>query len=62
LSGSTVTAYCDRVNGAVPINCGFNGATNPLFLQVRDANGNLLLNNNPGSQVFQMQLGARFQF
>lgn len=44
--------------------CGFNGITNPVFLQIRDqTTGNILINNtNPGSQVFQMQLGARFQF
>ena len=34
------------------------------FLQVRDPNtGAILINNvNPGSAVFQMQLGAKFQF
>ena len=44
--------------------CGFNGITNPVFLQIRDrTTGDILINNtNPGSQVFQMQLGARFQF
>jgi hypothetical protein len=43
--------------------CGLQGITNPAFLQVRDAAGNILVNNtNPGSQVFQMQLGVRFQF
>ncbi|HEX8720876.1 MAG TPA: TonB-dependent receptor [Pyrinomonadaceae bacterium] len=46
--------------------CGLAGgpAFNPNFLQIRDAaNGNLLTNNvNPGSQVFQMQLGIRYQF
>ena len=44
--------------------CGNNGITNPVFLQVRDrTTGDILINNtNPGSQVFQMQLGARFQF
>ncbi len=44
--------------------CGNNGITNPVFLQIRDrTTGNILINNtNPGSQVFQMQLGARFQF
>ena len=57
-AGSTVTAYCNPT----AVNCGFNGATNPLFLQVRNSSGVLLLNNSPGSQVFQMQLGARFQF
>jgi hypothetical protein len=45
-----------------------DGITNVNFLQVRQQNtasplfGQILLNNNPGSQVFQMQLGARFQF
>lgn len=57
-SGSTVTAYCNPV----AINCGINTATNPNFLKLRDSSGNLLLSNSPGSQVFQMQLGARFQF
>ena len=46
--------------------CGLSGgpARNPVFLQVRDpATGTILINNvTPGSQVFQMQLGIRFQF
>jgi hypothetical protein len=46
--------------------CGLSGGpgSNPVFLQIRDPNtGAILINNvNPGSQVFQMQLGARFQF
>ena len=44
--------------------CGLSGVTNPNFLRVTDPNtGAILVNNtNPGSQVFQMQLGARFQF
>ncbi len=45
--------------------CGSGGPPiNPTFLQVRDpATGAILINNvNPGSQVFQMQVGARFQF
>lgn len=43
--------------------CGLNGIQNSVFLQVRDSAGNILINNtNPGSQVFQMQLGVRFQF
>ncbi len=45
--------------------CGSGGPPlNPNFLQVRDPNtGTILINNvNPGSQVFQMQLGARLQF
>ena len=46
--------------------CGLSGGPgpNPVFLQLRDPNtGAILINNvNPGSQVFQMQLGVRFQF
>jgi hypothetical protein len=39
-------------------------AFNPVFLKTHDpATGQILINNvNPGSQVFQMQLGVRFQF
>jgi hypothetical protein len=63
-AGTAVTQYCSPSN----IRCGLDGVTNINFLQRRDQNptsanvGRLLLNNNPGSQVFQMQLGARFQF
>jgi hypothetical protein len=46
--------------------CGLSGGPqfNPNFLQVRDAaTGAILINNvNPGSPVFQMQLGVRYQF
>jgi hypothetical protein len=49
--------------------CGLLGPTNLNFRQIRDqiptssTFGQILVNNvNPGSQVFQMQLGARFQF
>jgi hypothetical protein len=45
--------------------CGSGGPPiNPNFLQVRDpSTGAILINNvNPGSQVFQMQLGVRLQF
>lgn len=48
--------------------CGLNGITNQNFLQVRRPTGSLAgqfflaPDLNPGSQVFQMQLGARFQF
>ena len=37
------------------------GPTNRTFLQLRDSNGNYLLNNRPGSPL-QMQLGLRFLF
>jgi hypothetical protein len=41
-----------------------SGVTNTAgFLRVRDNNGDILVGNtNPGSQAFQMQIGARFQF
>ena len=44
--------------------CGLNGVTNANFLRTTDpVTGAILVNNtNPGSQVFQMQVGARFQF
>jgi len=46
--------------------CGLSSgpAINPVFLQVRDpSTGAILINNvNPGSAVFQMQLGVKFQF
>lgn len=60
LAGTTVTNYC-TTTGGVAADCGFGAPTNPNFLKIRDANGNLLLNNNPGPP-FQVQLGARFQF
>jgi hypothetical protein len=57
-SGSTITAYCNPVT----TDCGFNGVTNSNFLQLRDSSGNLFTSNFPASQIFQMQLGARFYF
>jgi outer membrane receptor protein involved in Fe transport len=64
IAGVASTNYCS----ASVARCGLDGITNVNFLQVRQQNtasplfGQILLNNNPGSQVFQMQLGARFQF
>jgi hypothetical protein len=69
LSAFGSTNYCATSNAR----CGLDGITNPNFLQVREqrttatingvpSTGKILVNNNPGSQVFQMQLGARFQF
>jgi hypothetical protein len=59
-SSGAAGQYCSAASQL----CGLQGVTNSqFFLQVRDAAGNILVNNtNPGSQVFQMQLGARFQF
>lgn len=56
-AGAAAFNYC----APVTTTCGFGAPTNATFLQLKDANGNLLLNNNPG-QPFQVQLGARFQF
>ena len=48
--------------------CGNNGVTNINFLQTTEQNstnanfGKLSLLTNPGTQAFQIQLGARFQF
>jgi len=58
LSGAQVTNFCAA---PVPTNCGFGAPTNANFLQIKNAAGTYLFNNNPG-QVFQMQLGARLQF
>jgi hypothetical protein len=58
------TNYCATSNAR----CGLDGITNANFLQVREQRvgninfGKIIVANNPGSQVFQMQLGARFQF
>lgn len=63
------TRYC----ASSTIDCGFNGITNVNFLQVKEQNpaalingtssfGKILTANSPGSQVFQMQFGARLQF
>jgi hypothetical protein len=71
LSGTGVTNFCIPPVGstAIPRDCGFNGATNPNFLQLRDRRttspatvGQLLTSNIPTPQPFQVQLGARFQF
>ncbi len=56
--GSAITAFCNPTT----FSCGTAGVANPNFLQLRDANGNLFTSNFPASQIFQMQLGARFYF
>lgn len=63
--GGGQTNYC---SGGVLARCGLDGITNINFAQVRQQNtlsstfDQIIISNNPGSQVFQMQLGARFQF
>ncbi|MGQ0541653.1 MAG: carboxypeptidase regulatory-like domain-containing protein [Blastocatellia bacterium] len=58
VTSTTSTNFCSNTAS----NCGLAGVTNPTFLQVRDGSGNIILANTPRSQVFQMQLGARFVF
>lgn len=69
-SGAATTSYC-FVSNDINVNrrCGLDGITNSNFAQIIQqtptaANfGKLnLAGLNPGSQVFQMQLGARFNF
>ncbi len=65
-SSGPIGQYCQTVSQL----CGIDGVTNINFFQIREQNplstnfGNIALNNNitTGSQVFQVQLGARFQF
>ena len=69
-AGSATTNYCPASNVlAVNQRCGLDGITNINFLNLIQQTptatnfGRLnLAGVNPGSQVFQMQLGARFQF
>jgi hypothetical protein len=56
--GNQVTNYCAT---PAPQDCGFGPPTNPLFLQIRDVNGNFITTNNPGAPR-QVQLGVRFEF
>ncbi len=58
VTSTASTNFCNNTAS----NCGLAGITNPNFLNVRDTSGNIILANSPRSQVFQMQLGARFQF
>jgi len=62
-SSGSPTLYCAVSNNR----CGLDGATNVNFLQLRDqrpgANfGKINLLNSPGSQPFQVQIGARLNF
>lgn len=62
-SSGSPTLYCAVANNR----CGLDGVTNVNFLQVRDqrpgANfGKINLLNSPGSQPFQVQIGARLNF
>jgi outer membrane receptor for ferrienterochelin and colicin len=63
-TSGTLAQYCSTGSQL----CGLNGITNFNFLQIRESTpgnanfGNINLTTVPGSQVFQIQLGARFQF
>lgn len=57
-TSATIVNYCAN---PVPADCGFGAPTNPNFLRLKDANGNYLVNNNPGNPL-QIQFGARLQF
>lgn len=59
--GGAQTNYCGTAfrNSS----CGLFGANNTTFRQITDSNGNLITAGNfSRTPVFQMQLGARFQF
>lgn len=63
-TSGTLAQYCSTGSQT----CGLNGITNVNFLQIREQNpasanfGKINLATNPNSQVFQVQLGARFLF
>lgn len=59
-AGSTTTEYCSSATDDE--SCGLNGVTNTNFRQLRFSNGDFILSNNLGSPIFQIQLGARFEF
>lgn len=60
---SNQATFCSNTSAGLPDRaCGLLGPTNPTFLQTRDSNGNLISSNFSRTAVFQMQLGARFQF
>lgn len=62
LTSFASTNYCSSSSST----CGMTGITNLNFLKVRNATGTFAgkinVSNTPGSQVFQMQIGARLQF
>jgi carboxypeptidase family protein len=61
--GTNTTTAAGQFCSSASQLCGLGGVpTNANFLRARDAAGNYINNAAPGSQVFQMQLGVRFQF
>ena len=62
-AGTNTTTAGGQFCGTASQLCGLAGPTNLNFLRTRDpVTGNYINGSVPGSQVFQMQLGARFQF
>ena len=66
IGGNTTTRYCASTTD---IRCGLDGSTNINFLQIYEQSPTSpffgqfnLSGTNPGSGVFQVQLGARFNF
>lgn len=62
-AGTATTTAAGQFCGTASQVCGLSGPTNTNFLRATDpVTGNYINGATPGSQVFQMQLGARFQF
>jgi len=62
-AGTATTTAAGQFCSSASQLCGLAGPTNPNFLLIRDpGTGNYINGATPGSQVFQMQFGARFQF
>jgi hypothetical protein len=61
-AGTNTTTAAGQFCAAASQLCGLAGPTNANFLRTRNAAGDYINSVTPGSQVFQMQLGARFQF
>jgi outer membrane receptor protein involved in Fe transport len=63
-AGTNTTTAAGQYCGPVNPMCGLFGGppVASTFLAARDANGNYINGATPGSAVFQMQLGVRFQF
>jgi hypothetical protein len=62
-AGTATTTAAGQFCSSASQLCGLAGPTNPNFLRATDpVTGNYINGATPGSQVFQVQFGARFQF
>lgn len=63
-AGTNTTIAAGQFCSAASQLCGLDGGppVASTFLRIQDANGNYINGATPGSPVFQIQLGARFQF